>query len=332
MEDSRLLQRNYNFDALKIVAAFMVCFQHACGTGLISAELLALSRIAVPEFMLITGFLYLDICNRNNQKVQIKKYIKIAWVMFLIYFLYEIGLHFFRNDIWTYLRDKFSIASISNFLLLNKPIAADHSWYMWAMIYTFLICLIIPSVVNKKRITIICITATLALQLIFGKYALLLFGKEFPSFLTRNVWTIGLPYFLIGVEIRRSKLINQSCKTFCLLTIIFALLCLAEQKVLIHAGVNAARDSYIFTAPLAIGFFMIFATMKKLKQKNTLVQWGIKYSLPFYIIHPLLVKIEVRVFRMNTIWQYIGVLFVLVTSLLLTMLYYNFNQRIIRRC
>ena len=60
MEDSRLLQRNYNFDALKIVAAFMVCFQHACGTGLISAELLALSRIAVPEFMLITGFLYLE--------------------------------------------------------------------------------------------------------------------------------------------------------------------------------------------------------------------------------------------------------------------------------
>lgn len=330
MADSKTLHRNYNFDALKMIAAFMVCFQHACGTGNISAELLALSRIAVPEFMIITGFLYLDVCERNNQKKQIKKYIKIALIMFLIYFVYETCLHLIRNDIGVYLREKFSISSLINFFLFNKPIAADHSWYMWAMIYTFGICLILPSVVNRRHIAIFCILATLAIQLVFGKYALLFFRKEFPSIFTRNVWTVGLPYFLIGVEIRRSKIANRSFKLFCLLTIIFSLLCVAEQRILIQFGVNAARDSYVFTAPLAICFFMIFTTMNQLPRDNILVQWGIKYSLPFYVIHPLLVKIEVRMFRMNTIWQYAGVVFVLTVSLILTVFFYYGYQRVIK--
>lgn len=247
--------------------------------------------------------------------------------MFLVYFVYELGLHFLRNDVGEYLTERFSISSIVNFLLLNKPIAADHSWYMWAMIYTLLICLIIPKIVAYRPMRIVCILIPLALQLIFGKYAILIWGKEFPSILTRNVWTVGFPYFLVGVEIRHSKFIKHSSKKYWTYCLLFSLLCIIEQRILINTGLNAARDSYIFTAPLAACFFMAFATMRQLANDNTLVQWGIKYSLPFYILHPLLVKIEVRIFKMDTIEQYFGVLAVLVVSLLLSMMYYWISQR-----
>lgn len=68
-------KRIYSLDALKAVAAFMVCYQHACGTGYFSEYILLLCKVAVPVFILITGFMYRDTVQYGNVKKQIVKFL-----------------------------------------------------------------------------------------------------------------------------------------------------------------------------------------------------------------------------------------------------------------
>ena len=67
-------KRLHSIDVLKTVAAFFVCFQHACGSGWLSDYILAISKIAVPLFIMITGYMYRDTKARNHEKDQIKRF------------------------------------------------------------------------------------------------------------------------------------------------------------------------------------------------------------------------------------------------------------------
>ena len=74
MEKDKIQHRSISIDALKGFAALLVCYQHAYGTYGISGYILAISRIAVPLFVMITGFYYCSIVDKHKEKVQIKKF------------------------------------------------------------------------------------------------------------------------------------------------------------------------------------------------------------------------------------------------------------------
>ena len=300
----------YQIDALKGVAALLVCFQHAAGTGFVSGYLLAISRIAVPVFMIITGFLYQNVRERRKENSQIFKYAKIALFMFLIYFIYECMLHLVRKDILLYFYETFSLKGLRDFLLFNKPYAADHSWYLWAMIYSLLILKAFPPIFENNRVRRVTLIVTLCMQLIFGKYALVFWGREYSSIITRNIWFVGLPYVLIGIGMKK-EYERMKDMPWAILSVAFIVLNCLERFILICLNVNAARDSYISTVFLAVAVFMLFYQSNRFKQQSKLVEFGALYSLPFYILHPFFVKIEVRVFNMNSLWQYVGVAFVI---------------------
>lgn len=58
VEKDKIKPRSNSIDVLKGIAALLVCYQHAYGTYGISDYILAISRIAVPLFVMITGFFY----------------------------------------------------------------------------------------------------------------------------------------------------------------------------------------------------------------------------------------------------------------------------------
>lgn len=330
--------RNNNIDLVKAIAAILVCFQHAAGTGFLSGYLLALSRIAVPLFMMITGYLYDSVIKKGKQKQQLKRYIQIAFGMFLLYLVYECGLHVVRHDLYSFLQDKFSRTRLVEFVLLNRPLAADHSWYMLAMIYTLFIAMIYHPMYGKRSIRRILIIAGIVGQLALGKYSLLLFGREFSSMLTRNAWFVGIPFFLIGIEIKelliehsKNSVDNNIYTRYLWLTIGFTILCIIERALLISLDLNASRDSYILTTPLTISVFIMLLTWKNVNPDNLMVRLGCLYTLPIYIIHPLLVKLEVRIFDMSTSWQFIGFFTVLGGSLAISMMYVRAKSIIMAR-
>ena len=62
-----------SLDSLKAIAAFLVCYQHACGTGFLANSLLSIAKIAVPLFIMITGYMYKDTVAVKREKNQIKR-------------------------------------------------------------------------------------------------------------------------------------------------------------------------------------------------------------------------------------------------------------------
>ena len=109
-------KRVYSLDALKAVAAFMVCYQHACGTGYFSEYILLICKVAVPVFILITGFMYRDTVQHGNVKKQIVKFFVIAVEMELFWFLADSVYHFLKHDISAYLSRFINGKNIVNFV------------------------------------------------------------------------------------------------------------------------------------------------------------------------------------------------------------------------
>lgn len=311
-------KRMYSLDALKAIAAFFVCYQHACGTGEISGYLLGFSRVAVPIFMLITGFMYRDVISRNREKDQIKKFLLIGIKMGILWFALDYAFYFLKHDIGSYLSRFISAENIFRFLVFNDPVAADHGWYVWAVLYALILLYFFPKIASNRAVKWILIVWGVILQLILGKYSLLTFGVDIPSYITRNAWTVGIPYLLLGDEIRiayeKGKLPAPAWMGVVLG--IACLLSVAERFILIQSGMAGTRDMYIMTTVFAVIIVTLFLKIDGIGKDNILVKIGMKYSLVIYIIHPAFVRVEKKFLPMDTGWQYLGVIAVFVSALI----------------
>lgn len=326
-------KRLYSLDALKTIAAYLVVFQHACGSGVISEYILALARIAVPLFMVITGYFYEDTANHGNESKQIIKFTKIAIGMCLFYFSVDICWNLLTNNITEYLIQYTKATTWVNFFVFNDPVPADLSWYMWAMIYVLVFIYALPKLYKSKKIRRILIFVCIAVSLVFGKYSILFFGKEFLPIYTRNAWTIGLPYFLLGIEIKEQaeQIRKIERRKVAGLVLLFAVLNILERSILVYCNINAARDSYICTTFLAVAVFVLFLSFSNMSPNNVLVKFGSKYSLALYVIHSLFVRFEVRIFDMDSYQQVFGVLFVFASASLLAVLLVSIKDKIDKR-
>ncbi len=144
-----------------------------------------------------------------------------------------------------------------------------------------------------------------------------------PSTFTRNDWTVGIPYFLIGIELAEKKHIirnsdNHKTGVFSLITLA---LCLFEHYILVQRGINGSRDSYLFLIPFSVPLFVSLYNLKCFQKNGKIAQWGMKYSLILYIVHPLFVRVEYAIWDITTCWQYFGFAIVLATAFASTVLY-----------
>lgn len=155
-------------------------------------------------------------------------------------------------------------------------------------------------------------------NLIFGKYSILVFGKEFPVYLTRNYLFVGLPYFLIGALIKQ-KIIDRKVFNWRglnpYMVILFILTTLIERWLLVNFSVNATRDDYLSTTFLAIALFGLFFSYhyddcksNEKKVRIMLAEIGRYYSSWIYILHPIFITVIVDIVsKLNMYSKYIYV-------------------------
>lgn len=282
------------FDILKFLCAFLVVCIHCPFPGIVGQYFTALARIAVPIFFMITGFFYLDIVNKHRQGQQIKKiFIYFALANFFYLVWKSLLAVVSGTGISAWFVQTFSVKNIINFIVFNESPFNGHLWYLGALLYVLLIMVVVyRSRLNK----IFCAITPLLLlgDLIFGKYSLFVLHREFPYIVVRNFFFVGLPYFCIGIMLRKYKGIVKT-KTFLLLSILFSLTTLLERYLLVSADLNATRDQYISTTLLSITVFMFF---REFYQKRSLskveqvfAKVGREYSVWVYIIHPVFITI-----------------------------------------
>ncbi len=141
---------------------------------------------------------------------------------------------------------------------------------------------------NCKKVLYYLTPVLLIEDLVFGKYSLLIFHREFPYILVRNFLCVGIPYFCIGNLIREKRCSEKwNRKILQVLIVVFTITSLAERFVLVSAGLNATKDHYLSTTFLVICFFVY--TLKSNWHNKGLAVIGKKCSTWLYIIHPIFI-------------------------------------------
>lgn len=326
-------ERNYAIDVLKFICAALVVFRHTTD-WVFRNEFLAFTGCAVPCFFMISGYLLFDVrvCGGGVSPERLKRnfihVLKIATWATLVFFLWDelrsiIGNHSFYIP---------NVKKLIDWLLFNENPFAFHLWYLFAYLYVLIIIMVINKHHRWKMLYWITPFLLLA-DLVFGKYSLILWGREpSASFYVRNFLFVGLPFFAIGTMIKRnihSILIwankNRCYKQILLVggIVLFTITTYLERYWLLWKGLCGAREHYLSNTLLAICIFLFF-----LSQKDTKRSWfseiGEKDSLYIYIFHPLFMYIcavivkKVSLEILETTYLYTAPFVVLITTIIFT--------------
>lgn len=285
MSESNLstsVKRNEGLDALRLVAAFMVCIQHTITSVGVFGYVLMLTRIAVPVFLMITGFYIYN----TKLKKQMLKILKIILVMTVLYFCFDLA-KFLALGKLSYFWGQF--ADVENWfklIVFNSPIVADHGWYLFALLYALPIVHML--VHRNNKIVLICVfAATYTFCILCGKYSVLVFGMEFPAYIVRSFLGMGIPFLILGYFVNVIFKSGGICaRRFSHLFLLIAVaISILERYLLETFHVNGTRDVYISTALLAVAVFMWFYLHADMFAGSKIPKMGLKYSLYIYIVH-----------------------------------------------
>lgn len=267
-----MLMRNYSFDTLKLICATFVIFIHTPQPEIWENHITPLVRCAVPIFFMISGYFTYgkkDIIQTVHKRI--KQLLTIFSVVFFSYF--SVFLIANGKDSLEHL----SVLLSHNFILLNTVPYSMHLWYIAAYIYVLLIILLVEKH-NLYKWLFYITPILLLIGLTIGKYSEIIFGNCFPTNYTRNFLFTGLPFFTLGMIIKKTKrlpniyIAGASC-------IVFYILGLVEVFYVENLG-----DFYASTIFLSLSIFILFTNIKQDKD-NVFSKKGREDSLYIYLLH-----------------------------------------------
>lgn len=330
------MHRNQCLDFLKFLCCFMIICIHTSFPPPLDKIIIPICRIAVPIFLMITGYYYSYIKENNRVEGQLIKITKIFIIGNILYLFYSILMNMWAGKTLTeFLSNIFNFKTILKFIILNESPFGRHLWYLGAILYVLLIIYWWEKRWDRKKLYPI-IPLLLILDLIFGKYSLLIFGKALPYILVRNFLCVGLPYFLIGdilFKIRK----NVKIKTLIFFIVLFVCSTLTERYVLEIMNMNAERDHYISTTFLAISVFLLALQCGNSNENKWYKNFcfiGSELSLSIYLLHPSIKGITQNIvsgiangnMSIITTYDYIAPIVVLFISIIVSWIIYTMNN------
>ena len=280
---------------LKFVAACLIIIIHVPTIKI----LLPISRLAVPCFFMVSGYFLYDqdhLAITKNIKKAIKKILLLSLKIHIVYLIIvglfnsyydgNIRIRLYDWDFWVKLL--LYGESIPFYKYGNKVF-----WYLTAYIET-LIVIYFFIINNWQKSLDYLIPFGLLINLVLGRYSFM-FGGPYSYFLRCNFITMGIPFVLLGMMLKRPSSLNtfmskKDNKTILILTIIALLISVIEyycQSIILH--LRQYGDLNIFTIPAAIGIMMIALKNQEVHPKAIIFVFLGKYcSANIYLYHILI--------------------------------------------
>ena len=214
------------------------------------------------------------------QRRLLKSMRRMLWI-----FLWSTALYIpyfaLSNGDWNIINWK----AIRSFILLNWNPFGPHLWYILAYLYVLIVMLF----VNRFRLWKLCfclVPVLLLVNLVIGKYDVLIFNQNFDYRIARNFFSTGIPYFALGCLVKKHW--NTLCSIkpklviigMCLMIFILYL----EYFLLKNFNLDSKGDIYFTTTFLALIVFLASLLIKQTKP-NVWSKLGEEYSLYIYIFH-----------------------------------------------
>jgi surface polysaccharide O-acyltransferase-like enzyme len=325
------VKRFSSIDAMKVVAAFLVMTIHVPFPGVIGEIVKVIARIAVPFFFVVSGFFLYSI-DKNEINIKTIHSIKNALVLVVTanvaYFLWEIVKTILvKESIYFYISNTFTIKNAVMFFIFNDSPVGEHLWYLSAYLYALLIFYLL----NKYSLTkysYFFIPLLLIIDLVFGKYSLLIWYQNFNQVFMRNFLFNGLPYILLGNWLRgilETRTIKISNSLLLVGIMLFSLTSLLEKYFLVINNLDTAREHYLSTAIIVLCLFTYLAKNPSIFKDRLIEKIGRENSLHLYIIHFAIAQIVLTVIarfgKIQNILSYLAVIIVFFISLFISIIY-----------
>lgn len=314
-----MMSRNLALDILKVILAFMVVGIHVGFLSDINGHLHYLTaegifRIAVPIFILISGFYFYSSVLENKQITYIKRiaYLYLSWMVIYAFF-------------WFHPSEVSLIELVK--ILFTISIGYYHLWFLPGMIGAALLMLFLRKRPTKLLIIMISLTyITGVLIQYFANYQVFNDNKvnAFISYewTHRNFLFLAFPFFAIGFLIHKYNLhMKLSLKSVLLITTLGVCLLLIESYVqYTNPFLSKSSDNYFALIFIAPGLFIV-AMQSNLKTSGKELTL---YSSGIYFTHIIFLKIYTAMFDIT---PSLLTILVFISSALLTFLIIKINNR-----
>lgn len=317
------IKKNYDMvDLLKFVFAILIVALHTqflksfseYGNFFVTS---IFSRIAVPYFFMISGFLLLkkvQLFGEEEKKIYIKKYIKRLGIMYaiwsLIYALFYIMADIFKNR----LNIDSMILWLKNILFLNDGVL----WYIQVLI----VVVIIFYICYEKgwwKILLMVSLILYVLQVIGGTYNVFISNETTRLLLEKMNITLfkGLIFFNLGAHIaHQDKKIDTYKNMKLILFYLFFLTC--EVSLFMSEDIIQLNNirGYFFSLPLLTYYLVILSLNKTIKLKESAVYRNM--SILIYFIHNIVMGITNKILIVllgldNTFILFMGTIIISIT-------------------
>lgn len=293
--------------SLLVVAIHTVTRQQDLGYFIVVS-----SRIAVPFFFICSGYFLHNKLYENNKDQRRKDIYKYIKNIFSIYFLWSIIYLIFNYDI--YFGHINIIKEIILFIRCFLFMAIrDHLWYLSALCFSvYLLYILICKL--KFKFEYVCIISillyifSLSADLYYGLIDNTIFSKLINVYIYffGEVWNSfmqGLIFIVMGIGIKKYTFANK-IKRPIIVVLIFYVLFIIEHFTVRYFNIARDNNTSIFLLVLAP---YIFITLLRYESKYDF-KWIQKYSnifkdisLTIYLIHPLIIDIVSKLFRIMNI-------------------------------
>lgn len=269
--------KNVSINILKALAAVLVICIHCPFQGRMGILISNLARIAVPIFLLISGFY----CYGNSKEKiskKIKHILTLIIISNLIYVLYLI----ISGNI-QYILGIFNPKNLIKIIFFNDNPFRTHLWYLNAVFYCYIIYYIFYKIIQEKNNKIRKVGLLSAILLLISYVLISMFyinmDRADKTFIIRNFIFVGFPFFVIGRMINKYQIFNMiSNKKIYIIMIISTALMILESYFYLS-------ELYIGNIFLAISIFTFCIKNPLIFKEKILEKIGEKYSIYIYYTH-----------------------------------------------
>lgn len=341
-------KRNEGLDLLKLICAFLVISAHKQFPQPIGIYPATIARLTIAIFTMITGYFSLSrlsadadgraVFGIRKGGVKLINTLKLLLLASSLYLVIGICDNYPTATIKEYLASIFNAKAMRKMLLFNTSPIAIHLWYLHAVLYAMAFIVLMDKV-RARKILYVLAPFLIAVDFIFGRYSIILLGRYYPVYYTRNWLIYALPNLSIGMMLKEYDIVERTKKYHWQLgvaSIILVAGMIAEHFHFENVIKKNARENYIFAVFASPTVFLWFAQIPRLPGKilQKLAWLGNTASAGIYIIHMYFVdhlsklakQLDLRDFYKAT-----APIVIFILSAVVTCLYNALKQRIIAR-
>ncbi len=202
---TKLSERNVTLDVVKLIASYFVVFIHVPFPGELGIIIETVARFAVPVFFIVSGFF-----GYGNSPDKIKRKMKNIFFLFIfasaLYNFLNIALRLLSENLSVseYIAGFFDPEVILKFVLLNCTYSSSRLWFLLALIYVYAFYYLVYKFGFEEKVVFGVSFTGLAVHIFLGE-VLLTFGIKVPYEFLRNFLLVGIPFFGIGMFLKKHE-------------------------------------------------------------------------------------------------------------------------------